>query len=127
MQDHPTVEQLLVAIRRFLDEEIVPHTDGRRQFIARVASNTLGIVERELRLEEEHLRADWAGLQALLGAQPDPASLADLRAAVRRRTDDLCARIRAGDADDDPWSTAVFEHVHARTRDKLSVSNPGYL
>jgi hypothetical protein len=127
MQDRPTVFELLKGIKNFLDAEIVPNTDGRRQFLARVASNTLTIVERELALEEEQLAREWRSLQELLGAEPEPERLSDLRAAVRRRTEELCARIRAGDADEGPWAEAVAAHVRATVDDKMSVTNPGYM
>jgi hypothetical protein len=127
MQDHPTVYQLLKGIKDFLDEEIVPNTDGRRQFLARVASNTITIIERELSTEEEQLAREWAGLQALLGAQPAPEKLSDLRAAVRDGTERLCQRIRAGDADEGDWSVAVYAHVRRSAEDKMRVTNPGYM
>jgi len=127
MQDRPTVDELLEAVRGFLETDIVPATDGRRQFLARVAANTLAIVQRELRAEEEHLTREWEGLQALLGPEETPAGREALRAAVRRRTEALCARIRAGEADHGPWAEAVFAHAHATVHDKLSVTNPGYL
>jgi hypothetical protein len=127
MQDRPTAHELLTAVRRFLEEEVVPHTDGRRQFLARVAANTLAIVEREIALEEEHLQREWQGLQALLGPEETPPTRAALRAAVRHRTEELCARIRAGAADEGPWAEAVIAHVRATVRDKLSVTNPALL
>ena len=55
MQDRPTVHELLDALGRFLDEEIVPATDGRRQFLARVAANVARMVDRELAAEETQL------------------------------------------------------------------------
>jgi hypothetical protein len=127
MQDRPTVFELLKGIKNFLDSEIVPNTDGRRQFLARVASNTVTIIERELATEEEQLEREWQGLQTLLGAEAEPVKLSELRAAVRRRTEELCARIRAGDADEGPWADAVAAHVRMTVQDKMSVTNPGYM
>ncbi len=46
---------------------------------------------------------------------------------MRRRTEELCARIRAGEADEGPWAEVVLAHVRATVRDKLSVTNPGLL
>ncbi len=127
MQDHPTVAQLLDAVRRYLEEEIVPNTDGRRQFLARVSANTLQIVLRELEAEEEHLEREWAGLERLLGPMARPATRAELRAALRARNEELCRRIRAGEADGGEWSRRVWEHVRTVVRDKISVTNPGFL
>ena len=127
MQDRPTVFELLRGIRTFLDEEIVPNTDGRRQFLARVASNTVTIIERELASEEEQLGREWAGLQSLLGEEANPEQLSSLREAVRRRSEDLCERIRAGEADEGDWGKAVAAHVRQTVQDKMSVTNPGYM
>jgi len=83
--------------------------------------------DREIAVGEEHLRREWQGLQALLGAEETPPACAALRAAVRRRTEELCARIRAGEADEGPWAEAVIAHVRVTVCDKLSVTNPGWL
>jgi hypothetical protein len=125
MQDRPTYDELLAAVERFLDEEIVPNTQGSRGFHARVAANVLRIVRRELSSEDEQLAREWAGLDALLGAQERPSDRASFREALASRNGDLCDRIRAGDdALDD---TAVVAHVRRAVRDKLLVSNPAWL
>lgn len=128
MQDRPTWEELLDAVRQFLEHDVVPALDGPRRFHARVAANVLAIVTRELTLEEEQLRAEWERLGSVLGdSVPPPAGRAALRAALRERTAQLCERIRRGDADDGPWRDAVWQHVRATVREKLAVANPRYL
>ena len=62
MQDRPTYDELLAAMERFLEQEIMRNSEGARRFHARVAVNTLRIIRRELEGEEEHLAAEWAGL-----------------------------------------------------------------
>ena len=121
--------ELLGAVRAFVEDEVVPALEGRRRFHARVAANVLAIVARELAAEEDALAAEWRGLAPLLGhagAEPPPGREA-LRAAVRTWTQELCERIRRGDADTDPLATAVRAHVHATVRAKLEVANPDYL
>lgn len=127
MQDRPTFDELLAAIERFLDEEIVPQSEGARRFHARVAVSTIRIVRRELAQEEAHLAAEWAGLEALLGPAQRPEGRAALREAVLQRTAALCERIRSGDADSGPFRAAVLAHVRRTVRDKLLVSNPAWL
>lgn len=127
MQDRPTVHELLDAVRRFLEEEIVPATEGRRQFLARVAANSLAIVERELATEEEQTRREWDGLGRLLSPEPYPATREERYAAIHRRVEELCARIRAGEADGTVWGRDVLAHTRAVVRDKLSVTNPAYV
>ena len=68
MQDRPTHDELLAAVERFLDDEIVAKSEGARRFHGRVAANVVRIVRRELEHEEEQLAREWASLQELLGA-----------------------------------------------------------
>ena len=128
MQDRPTVEGLLGAIAGFLDEEIVPATDGRRQFLARVASNAVRLVDRELANEESDLAAEWERLQGLLGPAPRPIDRGALRTELRRRTEELCSRIRRGEADEGTaLHAALVAHVRRTVHDKLVVTNPAWL
>ncbi len=127
MQDRPTYDELLAAVERFLSQEIVPNSEGARRFHARVAANVLGIVRRELEREEEQLAAEWAGLDGLLSPAKPPEVRAALREALGARTADLCERIRAGEADAGPFREAVIGQVRRTIRDKLLVSNPGWL
>jgi hypothetical protein len=48
MQDRPTREELIDAVRDFLETDVVPALEGTLKFHARVAANVLGIVGREL-------------------------------------------------------------------------------
>jgi len=128
MQDRPTVYELLRAVQRFLSDEIVPATDGRRQFLARVAANAIGLVERELAGEHAHARREWAGLDALLTPAGMPGERDALAAGIRARNEELCARIRSGAYDDaSSQRAALLEHVRQTVRDKLEVTNRAYL
>jgi hypothetical protein len=126
MQDRPTAQELLEAVRRFLEDDVVPVLDGPKRFHARVAANVLAIVGRELAEEDATLLAEWARLAALLGRETDvpPAPLAVLRATVRELTEALCACIRSGDADAPPLRDAVRAAVVASVREKLAVASP---
>ena len=127
MQDRPTVPEFLKAVTQLLDEELVPNLSGSRQFYARVAANVLRIVMRELEHEEEHLAAEWQRLDVLLPPVERPATRAELREAIRRRTEELCQRIRRGDPDTGPYRDQVLAHVRETVREKLLVNNPGWL
>ncbi|MGB2695941.1 MAG: DUF6285 domain-containing protein, partial [Dehalococcoidia bacterium] len=97
MQDRPTSDELLAAVEGFLDD-LVGESEGARRFYARVAANALRTVRRELQLEDEQLAREWAGLDELLVPAEQPEGRAALRNALAARTEELCARIRAGDA-----------------------------
>ena len=68
----PTTAELVAAVREFLESEVMPATEGRLQFHARVAANVLAQVQRELE-----------------SGQPpsDPAADAELCAAIRNGED----------------------------------------
>ena len=106
MHDRPTVAELLEAVREWVDGDVRTGTEGRLSFHARVATNALRMLERELALEP-----------ALSEAHADAAA----RARVRRRRE-LAARIRAGDLDDrlEEVRTLVAASVH----DKLARRQP---
>lgn len=126
MQDRPTVAELLEAVRGYLERDVIGALQGTARFHARVAANVLAIVERELAFEPEQLAAEWQRLDALLGAAPLPLPDA-MRGAVRDRTEALCVRIRAGEADGGPGRAAILAHVRATVREKLAIANPKLL
>ncbi len=127
MQDRPTYDELLAAVERFLDDEIVANSEGASRYHARVAANVIRIVRRELEREEEQLASEWAGLEELLGAYERPEGRGDLRDAIAARNAELCERIRGGDADAGSFRGATLAHVRRTVRDKLLVTNPGWL
>jgi hypothetical protein len=127
MHDRPTVAELLDAVRGFLENDAVGALEGTAKFHARVAANVLAIAARELELEPGQLHAEWRRLDALLGSAPAPGDLAALRQGIRARTEELCERIRRGDADGGSFRAAAFAHVRATVREKLAVANPKLL
>jgi hypothetical protein len=124
MQDRPTYEELLDAVRGFLERDVVPALEGTRKFHARVAANVLAIVRRELAAEPEQLAAEWGRLDALLAFEPLPTDLTSLKGRLQERTRNLCARIQAGEADTGEFRQAVMAHVRETVREKLAVANP---
>jgi hypothetical protein len=109
MHGRPTAEELVEAVREFLERDVMAATTGAVQFHTRVAVNALAAVERELR-DGPGMAAAHAVRLAALGY----ASEADLADAIKR-----------GDLDDryDEVAAAVRATVH----DKLAVANPKYL
>ncbi len=127
MGDRPTKGELLGAVRRFLDEELLPELEGVLRFHARVASNALGIVSRELEQEPAALPVRYAKLAALLGRTEEPPSeLAGLDAVADELETALCERIRRGDADEAPFRAEVFAYLRESVRQRLAVTNPTY-
>jgi hypothetical protein len=83
--DRPTPEELVEAVREFLEQEILPGLDDQRlRFRTLVAMNALGIAARELSTEEAGpTEAEWRALaqQIRAGEVPD-GTLAALKEQV---------------------------------------------
>ena len=106
--DAPSAIELLESVREWIDREVIASTDGRLRFHARVASNVLAMVEREIELGPAQAAAHARRL-AELGVADD----AELAVAIReRRFDDRAEGLRA----------VLAEAV----ADKLAVANPTY-
>jgi hypothetical protein len=107
--DRPHADELVAAVREFLENDVMEATEGRVQFHTRVAVNALRMVERELAERDVMAEAHRVRLDAL-GAHDDEA---------------LAASIREGSFDD-RWAE-VSDAVYRSVVDKLRVANPGYL
>jgi hypothetical protein len=114
-QDRPHVSELLDAVREFLERDVVPATEGRLSFHARVAGNVLAIVGRELQHGPDLDEAEAVRLRVLLGHDGDLPVL----------NEELSRRIRDGSLDD--RRPDVVAHVRETVRAKLLVANPRYL
>ena len=108
--DAPTAEQLVEAVRQWIESDVLPATDGRLQFHARVAINVLAMVERELALGPGQAVAHHERLAAL--------GFASER--------ELADAIRAGEIDP-AKEAAVRAAVWETVQDKLRVAHPKYL
>lgn len=108
LHDSPAADDLLDAVREWIERDLVPALGGRLQFHARVAANVLAMVAREIVLGPAQRRDHEARLAAL-GCADDA---------------ELAARIRTGDFDG--RLAEVVSAVEADVADKLSVANPRY-
>ena len=102
----PTSAELLLAVREWIERDVMSSTEGRLRFHARVAVNVLAMVERELALGVEQDAAHGERL-AFLGVADDA---------------DLARAIREGDLDD--RLDDVRAVLRADVDDRLSVANP---
>jgi hypothetical protein len=114
MQDRPDVHELITAVQDFLRDRATPELDGRTQFLARVAFNALGIVQRQLEIAPESDAAEHERLRRLL--QRD-GTLEELNR-------ELCERIRADQMGVE--DEALVDHLWKNTMAKLAVDQPKY-
>ena len=124
MQDRPDAAELALAVREFIETEILPGIDDPRlRFRTLVAANGLGILERELALGPPLVRRHVESLRRLMGhTDPIPDDLAALRRLSLDLDRELARRIRAGDAPEE-----TLAHLLTTAADKLRVASPRYL
>ena len=112
--NRPTMNELLEAVREFLEAKVMPAIDRTTTFYVRVAVNVLGIVEREI---EKGPGLDAAEHERLRKLLKQDGTLKDLNAA-------LCQKVREGRVDcKDP---TLIEHLRLTVMGRLSIDNPHY-
>jgi hypothetical protein len=123
MQDRPTAAELLDAIGGFLRDRASHARDRWERFQFQVAANSIGIISRELMMDDAFVRAEWRGLDALLGAEPIPPSPAALTAGIEARNAALAERIRNGDFDGDA-EARLLPHLWETVVNKVRIASP---
>ena len=116
MQDRPTASELIEAVHEYLEHAVWPQLEGHTAFHMRVTLKVLETLQREAELGPAQDAAQRARLVALL-EHDGGDTLALERELVRGLRDGMIDAERAD----------VRAHVRATVREKLLVSNPGYL
>ncbi len=116
MHDAPSARELVAAVKAFIDDTAIPQLTGHSAFHARVASNALATVIRELDQRPVSEAEEIARLQDLLGDR-STASATHLNA-------QLCSAIRSGDVS--LATPGVLSHLKSTTIAQLSIDQPGY-
>ncbi len=124
MQDRPDAAELALAVREFIETEILPGIDDPRlRFRTLVAANGLGILERELTLGPPLVRRQVESLRRLMrNTDPIPDDVDALRRLSRDLDRELARRIRSGDVPE-----GTLAHLLTMVADKLRVASPRYL
>ena len=116
MHDAPSPSELIAAVKSFIDDAAAPQLTGHAAFHARVASNVLATLLRELEQRPEAESDEAARLRELLKADP--------HATVDAMNRDLCTRIRQGHLDS--ATPGLFHHLKTTTIAQLSIDQPNY-
>ena len=114
MMDQPSAAEIVSAVREFIDKHAIPQLSGRTAFHARVASNALAIVLRELGHGPAAAARETVSLTGLLGQS---GTLEELNR-------ELCKRIRSGQID--PLHPALQAHLITTTLAKVEIDQPNY-
>ena len=116
MNDAPSTQEIIAAVRRFITETAAPQLDGHGAFHARVAANLLSTLERELALRPAAETAEEQRLRVLLGDTSE-RSLVELNKK-------LCGLIAEGAMD--AATPGLLAHLKSTTIDQLSIDQPKY-
>lgn len=121
MQDPPSQEQLIEAIAAHLQGELLEAVADRGlRFRTLIAANLLRILQRERELGPQQAEREQQRLAQLLGVDAGAAPLPEL-------TQQLHARVAAGDFDHDPPRARLMAHLKATAVEKLRIANPRFL
>ncbi len=113
-KDMPRIDELLISVRDFLRGDVMSETRGRSNFLARVASNSMDIVLRELALGQAGRELEQARLKRLLDAED---SLEALRwGLVRGLRDGSIALDLPG----------LAEHLRTTVVNQIAIDQPKY-
>ena len=123
MQDRPTAEELLDALGDFMRDRAAHSRDRWERFQFQVAANSIGIISRELRMEDDFTRQEWRGLDGLLGGESMPEGRAAWQARVEERNTALAERIKLGEFDG-PAEDALLQHIWETVANKVRIASP---
>ena len=113
-RDLPRNDELLTSVRDFLRGDVMAETTGRSNFLARVASNSLDIVLRELSLGPGQQSRELDSLQTLYRSEDDLVSL-------RWR---LVNELRNKEISLD--NAVLQEHLRQTVVDQIAIDQPKY-
>jgi hypothetical protein len=106
----PTPEQLVLAVKQFLETDVIPVLENRTAFHARVAANVLAIVARDLSQTPEKTEAD-----ALSRLLPGPSEIP---------AQDVCDALRNGTLTEN--SENLLDILLKASMARVAVDNPKY-
>ena len=114
MNNPPSKEELIISIINFLENDIITELKGQKRFHAHVAKNSLNIVLRQLKLEEENNSKEKKRLIEILKIEGDLKDLNQI----------LCEKINNEEIDIN--NDELVDHLYKTTMEKLSIDQPNY-
>jgi uncharacterized tellurite resistance protein B-like protein len=116
MYQTPSTSQLVTAVKSFIDDIAAPELKGHAAFHARVASNVLATVLRELEIGQTADSEERKRLSELLNTNVDTDAETLNRA--------LSQAIRSGEIT--LATVGLLDHLKSTTIDQLSIDQPRY-
>lgn len=124
MQDRPNASELLEALGEFMRDRSENARDRWERFQFLVAANSIGILKREFEMEDEFMRAEWQGLDELIGTEPIPEGQARFNERLQERNNELVRAIKAGTFDDGPAEDRLIRHLYETVVNKVRIASP---
>jgi len=112
--DIPRVDELLISVRDFLRNDLRAELEGRNNFLSLVASNSLDIVLRELKLTSVHVKSELERLRSLLNRE---GGLDELRWALTNGLRDASVDLDAPN---------LQHHLRTTVINQLAIDQPRY-
>jgi hypothetical protein len=115
--DRPTKEELVGAVREFMEQKLLPELKGHTGFNTRVAINVLKTVERELKIGSQVSQEANLRLKELLDETEENLSNRELNKKLSEMIDQRDLSYK---------DQALVNHLWHTTMGKLAVDNPRY-
>ena len=97
--------------------------DRWERFQFQVAANSIAIIKREIEMEDGFMRAEWEGLDRLLGAEDPPRGRRRCATRLNERNAELSERIKRGEFDGEA-EEQLLPHLWETVVNKVRVASP---
>jgi hypothetical protein len=124
MQDRPTAPELLDALADFMRDRAANARDRWERFQFQVAANSIGVIKREIELDDGFMRDEWRALDGLLGEDQVPEAQPAFRQRLRERNEALVERIRAGAFDEPDAEARLLPYLWQTVTNKVRIASP---
>lgn len=114
MNNPPSKEELIISIINYIEKDVISELKGQKRFHAHVAKNSLSIILRQLRLEEENNSREKERLAKILKIDGDLTELNRI----------LCEKINNDQIN--IKDNNLIDHLYKTTMEKLSIDQPSY-
>ena len=114
MNNPPSKEELIISIINYIENDVISELKGQKRFHAHVAKNSLNIILRQLRLEEENNSKEKKRLKEILKIDGDLIELNKI----------LCEKINNDEININ--DNNLIDHLYKTTMEQLSIDQPHY-
>jgi len=114
MNNTPSKEELIISIINYIENDVISELKGQKRFHAHVAKNSLNIILRQLKLEDQNNSREKKRLEEILKIDGDLIELNRI----------LCEKINNEEIN--IKDNNLIDHLYKTTMEKLSIDQPNY-